>query len=54
MEQELKPCPFCGGDANIVSREEGITFITCKDCYAEMFGSTKESAIKQWNTRVSE
>jgi len=49
---ELKPCPFCGGEA-----EYGLTFageeVYCKKCHAAMPRiSTKEQAIEAWNTRA--
>lgn len=55
MTEKLKPCPFCGGEAEII--EEGIGFnIKCADCYAEMtpFVTDKREAIKMWNTRPIE
>lgn len=41
---ELKPCPFCGGDA----KEEEYEFcvrIVCQECYSE------SRSIESWNTR---
>ena len=36
---ELKPCPFCGGDAAARRREEPngdvYAVVECNDCYAE-------------------
>jgi Lar family restriction alleviation protein len=51
---ELKPCPFCGGEALL---EEGGMFdlVVCKnavDCGAEgPYGRDCEEAIAAWNTR---
>ena len=52
---ELKPCPFCGGE-NLASNWHS-PFIICNDCGA--FGpgnadSTHEQAVKAWNTRTPE
>lgn len=67
---ELKPCPFCGGEARIVSTEprlyrhsrNGKYAVACYGCeiylgYDEDYGcqfDTKEEAIEAWNTRESE
>lgn len=61
---KLKLCPFCGGEADIIKRKNSKLYsVGCKDlsCYAwtcldencdECGGYTsKESAIKDWNTR---
>lgn len=63
---ELKPCPFCGGEATISSVPEGTwdKFIPhCKSvgCLAFYIGfsdeglyGTKEKAIEAWNRRVDD
>ena len=51
---ELKPCPFCGGDAKIVDVEDLKGFFAlCKHCNAStrIFYS-EEVAIEAWNRRV--
>ena len=51
---ELKPCPFCGGDAELF-KNAGYVYCTTVDCPASELGmvdkNTDEEAIKQWNTR---
>lgn len=55
-EIELKPCPFCGGEAKIKKNilNEDI-YVECRNCYSRTdgFGIT-EYAIEQWNRRYSE
>lgn len=64
MNKELKPCPFCGGEAVINTIEPhkhevakfmpdypGGTFIECTGCTCALSGETEEKAIKAWNTR---
>lgn len=60
---ELKPCPFCGGEAEIKSRYIGYGSIglgahdwfaiACNDCrtISKEYG-TKEQAIAAWNNRA--
>jgi len=48
---ELKPCPFCGGKAEIVYAYK--CWAKCKRCGAEMSGAKKVwNAIKKWNRRA--
>ncbi len=57
MTKELKPCPFCGGEAKVENFEpwESLYWVGCKKC-----GSTGErskslaGAINAWNRRVSD
>jgi len=57
---DLKPCPFCGGDAEPVSSqvaEDGTeTWVYCKHCGARTEGieaaySEHEAAAIEWNER---
>jgi len=57
---ELKPCPFCGGEAKRTDIEEegenfGGSYISCKRCLASSnleFGR-KENFVRNWNRRAS-
>lgn len=64
MTNELKPCPFCGGEAEYFElswtttafggHKYAVPFwqIRCKDCRATLGDfETKQDAIKAWNTR---
>ena len=64
MSNELKPCPFCGGEAFINTVEShahevatfmpdypGGTFIECTSCTCALSGETEDKAIEAWNTR---
>ena len=53
---ELKPCPFCGGEAKYMNITEGIfisRFVTCTKCGIETKRNyfRRGEAIKAWNTR---
>lgn len=65
-EVNLKPCPFCGGEAGI-AREAKRTIVTtssrlverigtavyCVNCNAEMFYSSSNLAVQAWNRRTA-
>lgn len=54
--KELKPCPFCGCEAEL-QLLLGNYSVTCKSCMGAIFpavGMTKEEAIKAWNRRAGE
>ena len=44
---ELKRCPFCGGEAEIVG--SAYKRILCKGCEIEIF--ITEETVKKWNMR---
>jgi len=52
---ELKPCPFCGGEAKIATYDWGYSvkeyWVYCScGCETKKFHS-KEEAVENWNTR---
>ena len=55
---ELKPCPFCGGEAEFVETRQFLDgktrgYFRCKlYCCEQMFTHIKEEAIEAWNRRV--
>lgn len=61
---DLKPCPFCGGDAQLDHVQLGITLyskVRCLNCHCstkEFCISTKvssdELSIEAWNKRVGD
>ena len=61
---ELKPCPFCGGDANLRTTDlvEGLglfamraVFVQCARCGARTLEYRDERfAIEDWNRRAGE
>ena len=55
MTEELKPCPFCGGKAEISYFDSSCQCydVECNDCGACLMGfEEREEAIETWNKRV--
>ena len=53
---ELKPCPFCGGEAKIAETEIGGFELRCKDCpcdFGRFWFPTEIEAVEAWNRRTS-
>jgi len=52
--KELKPCPFCGNEAELRGSDEntGYWYVLCSECGATVYGSKdKATAIARWNKR---
>ena len=62
MSEELKPCPFCGGEATLdhVNGSHGELwdiFCSTRSCEIRpctVWFTTEQDAIEAWNRRVSE
>jgi Lar family restriction alleviation protein len=53
MQNELKPCPFCGGKAEYIQEGCVIGRVRCKECrISQTLLGTKEEVISDWNRRV--
>lgn len=63
MELELKKCPFCGNNAELLQRTVKIIDLPeiepkyryvakCKKCNATMECASVNKAIQSWNRRV--
>lgn len=66
---ELKPCPFCGGNAVIIGGPENWTptthdpdsggdpiAVVCEDCPCGLHGNFEDysNAVHAWNCRVED
>lgn len=55
-EERLKPCPFCGGEAersHIYTKNQSYPIVRCKQCDAmTKLCKTGEEAIAVWNRRA--
>lgn len=55
MSNKLKPCPFCGGEAEIERQYHGGYVVYCQNenCGCAIFGN-RDEVLKAWNTRADE
>lgn len=58
---ELKPCPFCGGEAFMIEEQDAdepsvnTIKVMCGECSCQTDKHYNEKyAIKEWNRRVNE
>lgn len=56
MAETLRPCPFCGGEAELVRNSSGSYFVRCTDrqCAAKtrLFHENENGARASWNRRA--
>lgn len=56
MEAELRPCPFCGAEAEIVRNSSGSYFARCtnRQCAAKtrLYHENENGASLAWNRRA--
>lgn len=57
MMEELKPCPFCGGENVAISPYDGAKAIICMDCLCQSASyredNALENAVSAWNRRAA-
>ena len=54
---ELKPCPICGSEVNMIEENVGEYTVVCHGCQVLMIAddvSSKNEATERWNNRVNE
>ena len=62
MSEKLKPCPFCGGKAEVRTDENEEYYVSCTKCFTlvgyctDTWGEyeTETEAIEAWNRRASD
>lgn len=59
IDDDLKPCPFCGAKAMLVYCVHGVGAnwgVECTETHAHRmeFGGTQDEVIKEWNRRAKE
>lgn len=55
MGEELRPCPFCGGDAKEFTGEDAAPHrwtVECDSCGAHVGSDTRYKARAKWNRRA--
>ena len=55
MSDELKPCPFCGGQAKrVIDMSIHKEVVMCSDCGARAPQTSKTTkVVADWNTRTT-
>lgn len=57
QETELKPCPFCGGEAELKDVEDNCMgrkcWVRCRNCsFTTLYSDYPEWPVSAWNTRA--
>lgn len=52
-KEPLKPCPFCGGDGEMIQIHQFIYYVRCKNCEAQTKNYGRiDDAEEKWNRRT--
>lgn len=51
MTQELKPCPFCGAEAEYAVNTFGVEHVQCSQCHTVI--RISKGDVSRWNTRAN-
>ena len=70
MTPDLKPCPFCGGEAYLMLKDKNCWYVTCDSCSASSEGyipsdvypwsaydaiqDAVNKAVEAWNRRAND
>lgn len=56
MNEKLKPCPFCGNEAEMLNYSENEWLVHFPSCsgMVERWRETDVEAIDQWNRRAND
>ena len=56
MSEELMPCPFCGGEAEMRKTAHWDFYVRCRKCGAKtaQHNQNEPGAVMDWNRRVKE
>ncbi len=55
QEENLLPCPFCGGDAEWINSAGRVSCVSGFGwCNAEQYGDDRKTATARWNTRAQQ
>lgn len=52
ITDNLKPCPFCGGQATMITSSKPLIIVECETCFAKVSSlDGLADAIAAWNRR---